>query len=103
MQGKISNLECKILKLINRQKSNTDKYIQELNTSNTKRDEMPRNETQHNNITTNETPEKCEICQKIGKHNNMKEHDENYHIKNSSSSNIEYKCDQCILTFKEKN
>ena len=82
LEGKISNLECQILKLINRQGSNTDKYIQESNTSNTKKDEMPRNETQHNNITTNETQEKCKICQKICKSgNNMKEYDENYHIK----------------------
>ena len=32
----------------------------------------------------------------------MKEHDENHHIKNSSSNNIEYKCDICTLTFKYK-
>ena len=104
LEGKISNLECQILKLVNKQESKTYKYIQESNTSNTKRDEMPRNETQHHNITTIETQEKCEICQKICKSgNNMKEHDENYHIKNNSSINIEYKCDQCILTFKEKS
>ena len=65
--GKISNLECKILKLLNIQESNTYKQIQESNTSNTKKDAMPRSETQHNNITTNQKQEKCEICQKSAK------------------------------------
>ena len=51
-------------------------------------------------VTTKEIKEKCKICQKVC--NNMKEHDENHHIKNSSSNNIEYKCDKCTLTFKDK-
>ena len=32
----------------------------------------------------------------------MKEYDENHHIIKSSSNNIEYKCDWCTLTFKDK-
>ena len=50
--------------------------------------------------TTKEIKEKCDICQKVC--NNMKEHDENHHIQNSSSNNIKYKCDRYTLKFKDK-
>ena len=53
LEGKISNLECKILKLLNIQESNAYKQIHESNTSHTKKYAMPRSETQHNNITAN--------------------------------------------------
>ena len=52
------------------------------------------------NATTKEIKEKCDICQKVC--NNIKEHDENHHIKNSSSNNMECKCDRNTLTFKDK-
>ena len=90
LENKISNLECQIMKLLKIQESKAYKYI----------DEMQESKINKDNVTTKEIKEKCEICQKVS--NNMKEHDENHHIKNSSSNNIEYKCDRCTLTFKEK-
>ena len=87
LENKISNLECQIMKLLKIQESNTYKYIDEMQKSKINKD-------------TKEIKEKCEICQKVC--SNMKEHDENHHIKNSSSNNIEYKCDICTLTFKDK-
>ena len=88
--NKISNLECQITKLLKIQESNTYKYI----------DVMQKRKINIDNVTTKEIKEKWEICQQVC--NNMKEHDEYRHIKNSSSNNIEYKCDICTLTFKDK-
>ena len=82
LENKISNLECQIMKLLKIQESNTYKYI----------DEMQKSKVNKDNVTTKETKDKCEICQKVC--NNMKEHDENHHIKNNSPNNIEYQCPQ---------